>query len=95
MHVAIEVVALADLPDETCAECSRVPVLAGSMVWGGNGGSGGGGGGFLRGGGVGGVSCRSIPSCTLVRAAATWSTRIGRTARHGQHQRTGKNHSLS
>ena len=50
VHVAIDVVALADLPDEICTVC-RVAVL-GSMD----------GGGFLRGGGVGGVSCRSIPS---------------------------------
>lgn len=51
VHVTIDVVALADLLDECCSGCGRMPVL-GAMD----------GGGFLRGGGVGGVSCRSIPS---------------------------------
>lgn len=46
VHVAIDGVALADLLDDSCS------TVAGSTDKG----------GFLLGGGVGGVSCRSIPS---------------------------------
>ena len=51
VHVAIDGVPLPDLLDDCCAGCG-VPVR-GAL---------GGGGWFLRGGGVGGVSCCSIPS---------------------------------